>query len=95
MARQLSKSDFLIFLKHPAWLWLKKFEPAKLPPIDANTQAIFDMGFRFEAQAEQLFSDGVRVTGDYFEKDRVTARLLATGTQTLFQAKFTGPGWRR
>lgn len=91
MARQLSKSDFLVFMKHPAWLWLKKFEPAKLPPIDANTQAIFDMGFRFEAQAEKLFSDGVRVTGDYFEKDRVTARLLATGTQTLFQAKFTAP----
>lgn len=91
MARQLSKSDFLLFLKHPAWLWLKKFEPAKLPPIDANTQALFDMGFRFEAQAEKLFSDGVRVTGDYFEKDRVTARLLATGTQTLFQAKFTAP----
>lgn len=78
-------------MKHPAWLWLKKFEPAKLPPIDANTQAIFDMGFRFEAQAEKLFSEGVRVTGDYFEKDRVTARLLATGTQTLFQAKFTAP----
>lgn len=91
MARQLSKSDFLIFMKHPAWLWLKKFEPAKLPPIDANTQAIFDMGFRFEAYAEQLFSDGQRVTGDYFEKDRVTARLLATGVQTLFQAKFTAP----
>jgi hypothetical protein len=91
MARQLSKSDFLLFLKHPAWLWLKKFEPSKLPPIDASTQALFDMGFRFEAQAEKLFSDGVRVEGDYFEKDRVTARLLATGTQTIFQAKFTAP----
>lgn len=91
MARQLSKSDFLVFMKHPAWLWLKKFQPAKLPPIDANTQAIFDMGFRFEAYAEQLFSDGQRITGDYFEKDRVTARLLATGAQTLFQAKFTAP----
>ena len=91
MARQLSKSDFLLFLKHPAWLWLKKFEPSKLPPIDASTQALFDMGFRFEAQAEKLFSDGVRVEGDYFEKDRITARLLATGTQTIFQAKFTAP----
>jgi len=89
MARQLSKSDFLLFLKHPAWLWLKKFEPSRLPPIDASTQALFDMGFRFEAQAEKLFSDGVRVEGDYFEKDRVTARLLATGTKTIFQAKFT------
>jgi len=91
MARQLSKSDLMLFLRHPAWLWLKKFEPAKLPQIDANTQAIFDMGFRFEAYAEQLFSDGQRITGDYFEKDRVTARLLATGAQTLFQAKFTAP----
>lgn len=91
MARQLSKSDFLVFMKHPAWLWLKKFEPAKLPPIDANTQALFDMGFRFEAYAEQLFSDGQRITGDYFEKDRMTAKLLATGAQTLFQAKFTAP----
>lgn len=91
MARQLSKSDFLLFLKHPAWLWLKKFEPSKLPPIDASTQALFDMGFRFEAQAEKLFSGGERITGDYFEKDTNTARALATGAQTLFQAKFTAP----
>lgn len=91
MARQLSKSDFLLFMKHPAWLWLKKFQPDALPPIDANTQALFDMGFRFEAHAEQLFSDGQRITGDYFEKDRNTARALATGAQTLFQAKFTAP----
>lgn len=89
MARQLSKSDFLLFLKHPAWLWLKKFEPNKLPPIDVSTQALFDMGFRFERYAEQLFSNGQRIEGDYFEKDTNTARALATGAQTLFQAKFT------
>jgi len=44
----LSKSDYMLFLRHPAWLWLKKFEKHKLPPIDANLQALFDAGHEFE-----------------------------------------------
>lgn len=40
----LSKSEYLLFLKQPAWLWLKKHDKAKLPEIDPATQALFDNG---------------------------------------------------
>ena len=46
---QLSKSDYMLFLKHPAWLWVKKIDPKKIPPIDENTKVIFDDGHRFES----------------------------------------------
>jgi len=38
----LSKSDYMLFLKHPSWLWLKKFSKHRLPAIDENLQAIFE-----------------------------------------------------
>lgn len=53
----LSKSDYMLLLKHPAWLWLKKFDKDKLPPVDANLQALFDSGNVFESYANQLFPD--------------------------------------
>lgn len=28
----ISKSDYMLFLRQPAWLWLKKNDPSKLPP---------------------------------------------------------------
>ena len=56
---ELSKSDYIMFLKHPAWMWLKKHDKSKLPPIDTNTQAMFDAGHAFEVYAEARFPDGV------------------------------------
>lgn len=44
----ISKSDYMLFLRQPAWLWLKKNNPSKLPPVDAATQAMFDAGHAFE-----------------------------------------------
>jgi hypothetical protein len=55
----LSKSDYLLFLKHPAWLWLKKHDKSKLTPVSENLQAVFDAGNDFETYAEQLFPGGV------------------------------------
>ena len=43
----LSKSDYMLFLKQPAWLWVKKHDPKKIPPVDENTQAVFDAGHQF------------------------------------------------
>jgi len=50
---QLSKSDYMMFLRHPAWLWLKKNDKDKLPKVDENLQAIFDTGHEFEQYAEK------------------------------------------
>ncbi len=65
---QISKSDYMLYLRHPAWLWLKKNDKNKLPPIDANLQAIFDTGHRFEQYPEQQFAEAVNLGfGNYSE----------------------------
>ena len=35
----ISKSEYMLYLKHPAWLWIKKHEKRLLPPIDEALQA--------------------------------------------------------
>ena len=89
---QLSKSDYLLYLKHPAWLWLKKNEPKKLPPYDAATQAIFAAGFRFETYAEKLFPDGVKLNWDgykeYLSLPGRTKLVIESGAKTIFQGRF-------
>ena len=57
----LSKSDYMLFLRHPAWLWVKKHAKHLLPPIEPSLQARFDEGHAFEPHAEQLFPDLVRL----------------------------------
>jgi hypothetical protein len=89
---QLSKSDYMLFLKHPAWLWLKKHDKTKLPPIDDGTQAMFDAGHKFEAYAEALFEGGVTLGFDNFDEynslTERTQRALADGHATIFQSRF-------
>jgi hypothetical protein len=81
----LSKSDYMLFLRQPAWLWLKKNDPKKLPSVDENTQALFDAGHQFEPYAESLFPEGVSLgfsdNDEYSNRgvgraDVYTARLL-------------------
>ena len=54
----ISKSNYLTFLRHPAWLWLQKHTPEEIPEHDADTLAIFAAGHRFEEYAERLFPGG-------------------------------------
>lgn len=91
---QISKSDYLMFLKHPAWLWLKKHCPEKLPPVSEDTQAIFDAGFLFESYAEQLFPDAIKL--EYNRSDRnaykqltaKTKQVIESGATTIIQGRF-------
>lgn len=89
---QISKSDYLLFLKHPAWLWLKKYSKTKLPPIDENQQAVFDQGHLFEEYAEQLFSDSVRLGFESYEEYLAlpfkTKNIMNQGAKTIFQGRF-------
>jgi hypothetical protein len=89
---QISKSDYMIFLKQPAWLWLKKNDPKKLPPVDENTQALFDAGHQFEPYAESQFTEGVTLGfsdyGEYLSLPQRTQDAIARGDQVLFQPRF-------
>lgn len=89
----LSKSDYMLYLAHPAWLWLKKHDKEKLPVIDDNAQATFDAGNLFEGYAEKLFGDGVRLGftdyASYLALPEQTMEALLGGAKTIFQARFT------
>lgn len=86
-----------MFLKHPAWLWLKKHDPKKIPPVDEHTQAMFDAGFLFESYAEKLFSDVTRLGfNDYSEYNTLPSRTEAAirnGAKVILQARFEKDGY--
>ncbi len=92
----ISKSDYMTFLRHPAWLWLKKHDKSKLPPVDDNTQALFDSGHKFEYYAESLFPEGVSVgysfddsKMSYWTMPQRTQDAITRGDLVLFQPRFT------
>ncbi len=94
---QISKSDYMLFLRHPAWLWLKKNDPSKLPPVDAATQAMFDAGHAFEPYVESLFPEGVTLGFSDFDEYRSlplrTQQALESGAQVVFQPRFEWNGF--
>lgn len=89
---QLTKSDYLLYLKHPAWLWLKKNDPKKLPVPDAALQAIFDSGYLFESYAEKLFPEGLKLNWEgfqqYLDLPQRTREAILSGAKTIFQGRF-------
>jgi hypothetical protein len=94
---QLSKSDYMLFLRHPAWLWVKKNDPKKIPPIDENTQALFDSGHQFEPYAESQFPEGVTLGfsdySEYLSLPQRTQDAIDRGDQVLFQPRFEWNGF--
>ena len=88
----LSKSDYTLYLRHPAWLWLKKYNKSKLPAVDDNTQAMFDAGHNFEQYAESLFPGGFQLGfnnyNEYFSLPERTSTALQNGAETIFQGRF-------
>lgn len=91
-SKQLSKSDYLMYLKQPAWLWLKKHEPRKLPAPDASLQAMFDDGNLFETIVEQQFVGLTRLGfenyQEYLSLPKRTQDLIAAGDKLISQARF-------
>lgn len=89
---QLSKSDYLYYLRHPAWLWLRKHRKDILPEPDASLQALFASGHRFEELAEQRFPNAVKLGFDnyneYRELPQRTHKALAAGADTILQGRF-------
>jgi hypothetical protein len=82
----------MLYLKHPAWLWIKKHAKTLLPAIDPSTQAIFDAGHEFEQYAEALFSGGVTLGfndyDEYLSLPERTTQALEEGMHTIFQGRF-------
>jgi len=92
----ISKSEFMMFLKHPAWLWLKKFDKTKIPIPDEDLQARFDEGTLFEDYAEKLFpeavklgykNDGIFSGTKYYALPELTKKELDSGKKVLMQGR--------
>ena len=86
----------MMFLKHPAWLWLKKYDKNKIPIPDEDLQARFDEGTRFETYAEKLFPDAVKLgyknDGEfsgtkYYALPELTKAELEKKTEVLMQGR--------
>ena len=97
----LSKSNYMLYLRHPVWLWLEKHNKKILPEVDADTQAVFDAGNLFESYAEKLFPDGItlgyKTKGEFdFKKymalPAVTKKALVDNTKILFQGRLEVDG---
>lgn len=85
----------MLFLKHPAWLWVKKNDPDKIPPVDEATQALFDAGHQFEQYAEALFPEGTTIGFDFDDSEQSywnmpdrTKDAIDRGDKVLFQPRF-------
>ena len=61
----------MLYLRQSAWLWMKKNDPSRLPPVDAVTQAMFDAGHAFEPYVESLFPEGVTLGFSDFDEYRI------------------------
>jgi hypothetical protein len=82
----LTKSDYLKYLMHPAYLWLAKHAKDKLPEIGEVLRFMFDQGNAVEAEALRLFPDGHLVDVPFLDGPDATSRLMAAGgPETLFQ----------
>ena len=97
MARGLSKTRLMSFLQCPRQLWLQEHRPDLAPPIDAETQALFDTGHAVGAIARQTYDHGA---GAMIEYDAglaaamaETERLLRDPSVTpVFEATFQRAG---
>ena len=85
-----------MFLKHPAWVWLKKHRKEVLPQPTPALQARFDEGHLFETYAEKLF-DGIVALGfsnyaEYLDLPARTRAALDNGAAAITQGRFeAGP----
>jgi hypothetical protein len=89
---QLSKSDYMLYLRHPAWLWIKKHARHLIPPVDAALQARFDEGHAFEPYAEALFPGLVRLGfsdfGSYQALPSETLETWQNGVIAVAQGRY-------
>jgi len=86
----------MMFLRHPAWLWLKKHDKKKLPPIGDDLQARFDAGYLFESYAEKLFPDAFKLGwsgySGYLELPVKTEEAILQERKTIIQGRLEAGG---
>ncbi len=86
MAKWLTKSDYLKFLIHSAYLWLAKYAKDELPEFNEVAQANVDQGNAVEAVAIGLWPHGHLIDVSMFDGPDESARQMRPGgPEVLFQ----------
>ena len=89
---QISKTDYMMYLRHPAWLWIKKHAKKLIPPVDDVLQARFDEGHAFEPFAESLFPSlmrlGFKDYSEYLEMPAKTFEAWENGAEIIAQGRY-------
>ncbi|MFI5240268.1 MAG: DUF2779 domain-containing protein [Candidatus Saccharimonadia bacterium] len=86
----LTKSDYLKYLIHPAYLWIQKYHIDLLPEFDESAQFNVSQGNEVELEARKLFPHGILVNEEIFQKSARTQEIILQGLSdpdlTIFQA---------
>lgn len=93
----LSKSDYLNYLKHPAWMWLKKHEKEKFASLEQDNAGVLSGGHLFESFVEKNYPEGYTIGFENYDEyktqvDRTQAALKDPLITTLFQPRFEKDG---
>jgi hypothetical protein len=91
----ISKTTFLQFQICPKDTWLRLHKPElveKFVPTEFEKH-LFEQGNEVEEQARHLFPNGVLITATDDEAVEETRRLMAGGTEAIFQATFLADGF--
>jgi aromatic ring-cleaving dioxygenase len=85
----LSKSKYLVGLQCHKLLWTHYNAKDELPPVDDQTQAVFDQGHEVGILAQKLFPNGMAVGGEFSLDEAIDqSRRLVTERKPLFEAAF-------
>jgi len=87
----LSKSDYLKYRVHPAYLWYQKHQPQKLPKYDDNRKYMFEQGDEFESLAMQVIGEVTVIDGDPLNIQHLTEATIEAidgGSKRLAQPAF-------
>ncbi len=98
----ISKSKFLSGIQCPLLLWTQYNDRGAIPPTDAGTQYIFDMGHTVGDLAKKLWPDGIEVPAGGVDRPDLDATVATTREvlrrrKPVFEASFLSdePAGRR
>src|ERR1019366_5325432 len=91
----ISKTTFLQFKICPKDTWLRLHKPELVEKfvLTEFEKHLLEQGNEVEEQARQLFPNGVLVTATGDEALKETRRLMAEGSEVIFQATFLADGF--
>ncbi len=84
----LSKSNYLIGIQCPKYLWTIFHEKHKIPKADKQTQFRFDQGHLIGELAKSLFKNGIDIPTENFIKNLEESKKLLKSKKILFEPAF-------